>query len=141
MIRQAKDELRKRQARLSEVREAIRESRTEVRSADGMITVVLDGQGDLSSIAFNTTKWRRMAPAEFGAALVKTINQARGQSREELMRTYSEFMPRGLGIPGSEDGAHSLDQMFDDAMRKANEILAEGSSSTGSSSTGDYQEG
>ncbi|MGD0558437.1 MAG: YbaB/EbfC family nucleoid-associated protein [Streptosporangiaceae bacterium] len=127
MIQQATDELREQQARLSQVREKIQESSTKVRSTDGMITVVVDGRGDLSAVTFNSAKWRRMAPAEFGAALVQTINRARAQSREDLMRTYSAFMPEGMSMFGSPGGGTSLDQMFDDAMRKANEILGDGS--------------
>jgi DNA-binding protein YbaB len=128
IIKQATDELRQTQVRLGEAREKIMESQTKASSPDGTIVVVLNGQGDLSSITFKTAKWRRMSPAELGALLVQTINRAREQGREDLMKTYGSFMPKGFGMLSSHDGEWSLDKMFDDAMRTANEILADGSS-------------
>jgi DNA-binding protein YbaB len=123
---QAANKLRQRLDGLLQVREKVQESRTQVRSADGMITVVVDGRGELSSITFGNAKWRRMPPAELAAALVQTINKARVESRDELMRAYSPFLPRTLDLSGSRDHPANLDQMFDDAMRRAKELLAGG---------------
>jgi DNA-binding protein YbaB len=123
-IRQATEELRQQQARLHAVRERIEESRTTVRSTDGMITVVLDGRGELTSLSFNTTKFRQMAPAELGAAVVKVINKARVESRDEMLRAYGPLMPRGLGPAGSARGPADLDQMFDDVVRRGTEMLS-----------------
>jgi DNA-binding protein YbaB len=123
-MRQATEELRQQQARLRELREKARESSTTVRSADGMITVVVDGRGELSSIALNNAKWRRMPPAELCAALVKTISKARQESQEELLSAYGPLLPKGRGLPRSQDGRVNLDEMFDDAVRRGTELLA-----------------
>jgi DNA-binding protein YbaB len=124
-VRQAQEELRETRARLSEMREKIGEHRATVRSADGMISVVVDGRGEVVSIAFNTAKWRRMAPAELGDALVKTISKARAGSREELMQAYGSAMPGGLGPLGARAGRLNVDQLVDDVIRKGDEMLAE----------------
>jgi hypothetical protein len=91
-----------------------------------MITITLDGGGDISSIDFNTVKFRRMAPAELGAALVDTIRQARAQSRKEMLTAYRPFIPSGVGLDGLFDGKANVSGIFDDAVRKANDILAHG---------------
>jgi DNA-binding protein YbaB len=119
-------ELRRQQERLQAVRSQLREVKTKVRSKDGMITVTLDGSGEVSSIAFNTAKFRRMAPAELGAALVETIGQARAQSREQMVNAYRPFIPAGVGLDDLFTGKGNLNRVFDDAVRKANDMLAHG---------------
>jgi DNA-binding protein YbaB len=112
IMRQAEERLRQTEERLAKTRKKVEETRVSVRSTDNMITVVVDGKGELVSIAFNTTKWRRMAPAELGDALVKTINKAREDSRAELMRSYSGMMPESLLPPGAAEGRINLQEMF-----------------------------
>jgi DNA-binding protein YbaB len=112
MMRQAQERLRQTEERLAKVRKEVEETRITVRSTDNMITVVVDGKGELVSIAFNTAKWRRMAPAELGAALVKTINKAKEDSRAELMQSYSGMMPKPLVPSGAAEGRISLEDML-----------------------------
>ena len=82
--------------------------------------------GEISSIDFNTAKFRRMAPAELGAALVDTIRQARAQSRQQVLNAYRSFIPSGVGLDGLFEGKANISGIFDDAVRKANDILAHG---------------
>jgi DNA-binding protein YbaB len=112
IMRQAEERLRQTEERLAKMRKQVEETRITARSTDNVITAVVDGQGELVSLAFSTAKWRRMAPAELGAALVKTINQARAESRAELMRGYSAMMPKSLLPPGAAEGRISLQEMF-----------------------------
>lgn len=121
-------ELRKEQERLKSVRDGLQEVKSKVTSKDGMITVTLDGRGEISAIAFNTQKFRRMAPAELGAALVEVIGRARSEAREQVLDAYRSFIPRGLGY-GLDDliaGQGDLDAMFDEAVRRANGIMTHG---------------
>jgi DNA-binding protein YbaB len=118
--------LRRQQKQLEAVSSRLRDAKTKVRSKDGAITVTLDGGGEVSSIAFNTTKFRRMAPAELGAALVETIGQARAKSREQVMKAYRSFIPAGVGLDELFSGNANFDRVFDDAVRRANDILAHG---------------
>jgi DNA-binding protein YbaB len=125
-LTEAISELRQKQERLQAVSSQLRDTKTKVKSKDGMITITLDGGGDISSIDFNTVKFRRMAPAELGAALVDTIRQARAQSRKEMLTAYRPFIPSGVGLDGLFDGKANVSGIFDDAVRKANDILAHG---------------
>ncbi|HEY6494995.1 MAG TPA: YbaB/EbfC family nucleoid-associated protein [Trebonia sp.] len=110
-MRLARERLRETEDRLAKVRKEVEESRVSVRSTDNAITVVVDGRGELVSIALNGAKWRHMAPAELGDALVKTINKARADSRAELMRAYRDEMPKPL-LPGAADGRVNLEEML-----------------------------
>jgi DNA-binding protein YbaB len=119
-------ELRRQQAQLQDVSSKLQESKTTFRSKDGAITVGLDGSGEITSISFNTTKFRRMAPAELGSALVETIRQARAQSRERVLSAYRSFIPAGVGLDDLLSGKRDFSGAFDDAVRRANDILAKG---------------
>jgi DNA-binding protein YbaB len=119
-------ELRRQQERLQNASSKLKDSKTTFRSKDGAITVGLDGSGEITSIAFNTTKFRRMAPAELGAALVETISQARAQSREQMLSAYRQFIPAGTGLDDLLAGKRDFSGAFDDAVRRANDILANG---------------
>ena len=119
-------ELRRQQERLQTVSSKLQETKTTFRSKDGGITVTLDGSGEISSIAFNTTKFRRMAPAELGSALVDTIKQARAQSREQMLNAYRSFIPAGSGLDDLFAGKRDFSRAFDDAVSRANDILAHG---------------
>jgi DNA-binding protein YbaB len=112
IMRLADEQMRQAEVRLAQMRKKVEETRVTVRSADNLITAVVGGQGELVSVTFNTARWRRMAPAELGAALVKTINQAREESRAELVRCYSGMMPAGLRPAGAAGGRISLEEMF-----------------------------
>jgi len=111
IMRLAQERLRQTRDGLAKMRKKVEETRITVRSADNVITAVVDGQGELVSITFSTAKWRRMAPAELGAALVKTINKAREDGRAELKRSYSSMMPEPLRPPGAAEGQISLEEM------------------------------
>jgi DNA-binding protein YbaB len=119
-------DLRRQKERLEAVSSKLRDARTKVRSKDGAITVTLDGSGEVSAIAFNTTKFRRMAPDELGAALVDTIRQARAKSQERVVSAYRSFIPAGAGLDGLLSGKADFSSMFDDAVQKANDIMAHG---------------
>ncbi len=121
-------ELRRQQERLRNASSRLRDVKSKITSKDGMITVTLDGSGEVSSIAFNTAKFRRMAPAELGAALVETIGRARTQAREQVVSAYRSFIPGGLDLEDMLTGKADLSRIFDDAVRRANDIMTYGPS-------------
>ena len=118
ILRQAEERMRQAEERLAKMRRKVDETRITARSTDNVITAVVNGQGELVSIAFTTAKWRRMAPAELGAALVKTVNQAREDSQAELMRFYGDIMPEQFLPPGAADGPASLREMLDGLLNR-----------------------
>jgi DNA-binding protein YbaB len=120
---EATAEMRRQQERLRAVSSQLQEVKTKITSKDGMITLTLDGRGEVSSIAFNTVKFRRMAPAELGAALVEVIGQARSQAREQVMKAYRPFIPNGLGMDDFLSGKGDPSRILDDAVRRAENML------------------
>jgi DNA-binding protein YbaB len=122
----AVDELRRSQERLRSLRGEMQSKATKVTSKDGMVTVTLDGKSEVTSITFNTAKFRRMAPAELSAVLVETISRARSEGRSRVIDAYKSMFPKGMDIDGIMTGKFNTDKIFDDAVRQAEAIMAGG---------------
>ena len=116
IMRQAQERMRQTEERLAAMRKQIEGARVTARSADNTITAVVDGQGELLSVTFATGKWRKMAPAELGAALVKTINKAREDSKAEMLLRYRDMLPEPVLPPGAAAGQRTLQEMISAMM-------------------------
>jgi DNA-binding protein YbaB len=125
-FQEAVSELRRSQERLRSLRGEMESKATRVTSKDGMVTVTLDGRSEVTSIAFNTAKFRRMAPAELSAVLVDTIRRARTDGRARTIDAYRSMFPTGMDIDAIMNGKFSVDKIFDDAVRRAEGIMADG---------------
>jgi DNA-binding protein YbaB len=125
-FQEAVNELRRSQERLRSLRGELQSKATKVTSKDGMVTVTLDGKSEVTSIAFNTAKFRRMAPAELSAVLVETISRARSEGRARVLDAYRSMFPNGLDVDAVMSGKFSVDKIFDDAVRRAEGIVADG---------------
>ncbi len=125
-FQEALDELRRSQERLRSLRTDMQSKATKVTSKDGMVTVTLDGRSEVTSIAFNTAKFRRMAPAELSAVLVETISRARSEGRTRVIDAYRSMFPEGTDIDAIMSGKFNVDKIFDDAARRAQAIMADG---------------
>jgi DNA-binding protein YbaB len=120
----AMEEMQRTQERMSEVREKFERKPIKVTTKDGMITITLDPRGDVTSIVFNTQKWRRMAPAELGSVLVEAINKARAEGRAQLADAYKQFLPEGLDLQKLMSGQLSTDGIFESARRQSEQIMS-----------------
>jgi hypothetical protein len=79
----------------------------------------------VTSIAFNTAKFRRMAPAELGSVLVETISRARGEGRSRVIDAYRSMIPNGMDIDAIMAGKFDVDKIFNDAAHRADAIMAD----------------
>jgi DNA-binding protein YbaB len=126
LIEEATKELRRQQERLLKARAKLADTSTKVRSKDGMVTVILDARGQLSSINFNSQKFRRIAPAELGSILVETIVRAQSESRERVLGAFKPLLPEGLDVSDLMAGKVDLNKMFEDAVHQSEEMMADG---------------
>lgn len=113
------------QERLQSVRAQLSKKPIKVTSKDGMVTVVLDARGEVTSIAFNTAKFRRIAPAELGATLVQVISQARAEGRSQVISAYRDFLPEGMDLEKIMSGNLNMDSVLAAAKRRGEQIMAE----------------
>ncbi|WP_016700245.1 YbaB/EbfC family nucleoid-associated protein [Actinoalloteichus spitiensis] len=87
-------EFEKQQARLIKLQEDISQASTTVDSDNKMLTVTLDGNGQLREIKVNTTQYRKMTPKELAEVLTKTLRKA----NSEHLKSMGELMG-GSPIP------------------------------------------
>lgn len=120
----AMEEMQRTQERITAVREKLERKPIKVTTKDGMITITLDARGDVTSIVFNTQKWRRMAPAELGNALVEAITKARAEGRALLAEAYQQFLPEGMDLQKIMSGQISTDGIFESARRQSEQIIS-----------------
>ena len=125
-FQEAVNELRRSQERLRSLRKEMQSKATKVTSKDGMVTVTLDGSSEVTSIAFNTAKFRRMAPAELGSVLVETISRARSEGRSRVIDAYRSMIPNGMDIDAIMAGKFDVNKIFNDAVYRADAIMADG---------------
>lgn len=92
------DMLEEEQAKLTEFQRKVSETSTVVESRNKMLSVTMDGNGELQELKFNTTAYRSMAPAELSSVITETLQKARNQS----LQTMQELMG-GTGVPGGID--------------------------------------
>lgn len=84
------DMIEEQQAKLADFQQKIAETTTVVDSRNKMLTVTLDGNGELRDLKFNTTGYRSMAPAELSAVILETLQKARGQSMETMQEVMDD---------------------------------------------------
>jgi DNA-binding protein YbaB len=94
-VEQALAELAEQRDRIAEVQEKVGKTTTVRHSKDRILSVTVDGRGDLRKVAFDGTRYRRLAPAELAKLIIDTVNDA----RSEAMRKVGGMMDADV-LPG-----------------------------------------
>ncbi|MCB5906110.1 YbaB/EbfC family nucleoid-associated protein [Streptomyces pinistramenti] len=76
---------------LMETQARLAKETVKVTSKDRAITVVMGTRSDVREIKFNGDRYRSMAPAELGRALVQLLEQARADVHEKVNRAVAPF--------------------------------------------------
>ncbi|MBT0770185.1 YbaB/EbfC family nucleoid-associated protein [Kineosporia sp. J2-2] len=90
-------------------------------SRDRMITVTIDGQGQLTGLKLSGTRWQKLAAPDLCAKIVETARAAHEEATRKSMAAFMEFVPSSLG--GVMGGGVDLDQMLSEALRAGDEPL------------------
>jgi hypothetical protein len=106
-------------ARLTGLSEQIAAGGTVHTTKDRMLTVTLDGRGDLTKLAFNNPKYRQMPPAELGAAIVDAISTARGEAMGKMDEMFGQELLPGISFKGLANGTVALDQIVGNFVETA----------------------
>jgi DNA-binding protein YbaB len=124
-IQEAMDEMQRQRERLLAARGKVKDLASKATSKDGMVTVTIGATGEVTSIAFQTQKFRKMAPVELGAVLVETIARARAESRDRAIAACRPLLPDGVDLENVLAGKTDLNRIFDDAIRKVSTIMTD----------------
>ncbi len=97
-------------AKLADLGEQIGSGSTVHTTKDRMLTVTLNGRGDLTKLAFNNPKYRQMAPAELGAAIVDAIAAARTEAMGKMDEMLGADLLPGISFKSLANGDIPLDR-------------------------------
>ena len=111
--------------KLRSFQEQMTELTTVVHSPDRMLSMTFTGQGELSKLTFNTTKYRTMAPKELAHVIVTTL----AAGRAEAMGKLGDIMGPGA-LPGTSfselaSGKADLSAVLDNLLSPALQWIAD----------------
>jgi DNA-binding protein YbaB len=75
------------------------------RSKNRMLSVTVDGHGNVSEVKLHGARWRNMPPGELGELIVATIKDAREAAQKEKGAVLGPLMPDGQDLSGAIDWA------------------------------------
>ena len=116
-------ELRAQHDKIREFGDAMAARKTEVTSKNRMISATVDSQGRLVDLRFKGNRYRNLAPTELSALVVETVTKAQATASNETMAAAAALVPEGFGFPGLTGGELDLDEMFDAAVRLAEQPI------------------
>jgi len=108
--------------RLDELHEKIATSSTVVHSKDRVLSVTVDGRGELSKIAFDGTRYRRLAPAELAKLITDTVAAARREAIGKISGMAGDIVP-GVSFEDVAMGKLDVRTMVDSFLGAAIESL------------------
>lgn len=111
------------QAKLADLGTHLGTASTVHTTKDRMLTVTLNGRGDLTKLAFNNPKYRQMPPAELGAAIVDAISAARSEAMGKMDEMLGADLIPGISFKGLANGEVALDQLVGNFMEAALKAL------------------
>jgi DNA-binding protein YbaB len=120
MIEELTEEYEKARAHTGELRREISELTASATAPRETVRVTVGAQGDVRSIEFRGSAYKRMAPAELSAAVMATISQAKDKAQRKLSELMAPELPPGVNFLDVLQGKAELPAMakFDPEVSK-----------------------
>ncbi|WP_243791925.1 YbaB/EbfC family nucleoid-associated protein [Saccharopolyspora gloriosae] len=107
-LNRAIEAFEEKQRNLEEFGKKLDETSTSVDSQKRILTVTMDGHGEIADLKFNNTAYRTMPPTELAAVLLETIRKARDKSLSHMQEIMGEDLLPGLDIEEVNAGRQSV---------------------------------
>lgn len=95
-LEQMLEEYQRQRASLTDLHQKIQEIAVTVASPRREVEVTVNHNGNLTDIAFVGTAYRRLAPKELSALIMRTLGDAKEKAAEESAELISPLLPAGL---------------------------------------------
>ena len=109
-------ELRAKQEEIAAALAKMQEATATATSKDRMLKATVDGQGRLTELAFNGTRWREMAPKELGAKIVEVVADAQRGAAEATGELMGGLVPAGMDLEELRSAGPDLEAMMNSAI-------------------------
>jgi DNA-binding protein YbaB len=105
------EEYQRQRLTLTELHQKIQAISVTTSSPRREVEVTVNHGGNITDIAFTGTGYRRLAPKELSALIMKTIADAKEQAAAESAELLAPLMPAGLNARDMLAGRLGLEQM------------------------------
>ncbi|MGP3925588.1 YbaB/EbfC family nucleoid-associated protein [Streptomyces sp. 8N616] len=105
-------EYRRSREQFQEMQAKLRKVKASATSPNGMVTVTVGQQGEITDLAFNNRRYRDMHPKELGAAVLNTVGEARKAVTAQLQEILEPNAPAGMSLNDVFSGEVGLDAML-----------------------------
>ncbi|MEU1586886.1 YbaB/EbfC family nucleoid-associated protein [Micromonospora sp. NPDC005710] len=99
---------------------------TTTTSKDRMLSVVVNGRGEILKLTFHNTRYRQMAPAELASLVTETIAAARVESLSQLADVAGDEVLPGISLQELAGGKVDLDRMLSSFLGASLDVLPPG---------------
>jgi DNA-binding protein YbaB len=111
-LNQALAAYKEQQEKLVEAREKLSAVTNTVTSARQVVSATVGRHGEVLGLAFPSSAYKRMAPAELASVIVKTIQDARAKSLEASAGLLAPMLPEGFSAEDMLSGKVDLQSML-----------------------------
>lgn len=116
--------------RIEEVQRSAEEMRSRLATAvykatarNKMLTVTVDGKGELQGLSFRGDAYRQLPPAELGNLIVETVARARQSSLSKAMASVREMSPHAASPLEFMASSTSMQAFMDNVLEMAHQHL------------------
>ncbi|MEV6896126.1 YbaB/EbfC family nucleoid-associated protein [Amycolatopsis sp. NPDC051372] len=112
MLDEAMGAYQQQRERFEENRKQVDSLTTSATSARREVTATVSRTGELTELSFPTSVYKRMAPAELAAVIVKTVEEARQKSISASAEAMAPMLPPGLSAQDLMSGRVDVRALF-----------------------------
>jgi hypothetical protein len=97
---------------LTQAREKLNTVTNSVTSPRQVVTATVGRHGEVIGLAFPTSAYKRMAPAELASVIIKTIQEAREKSLNQSADLLKPMLPKGFSAEDMLSGKTDVQAML-----------------------------
>lgn len=112
MLEDALGAFQRQREHLSAAKERVAEATGSATSARREVTATVGRTGEVTELSFPTSAYKRMAPAELAAVIVRTIEQARQQAVDASAEELAPMLPPGFSARDLMAGKVDVEALF-----------------------------
>lgn len=101
------------------------EASTTVRAKDHSLEMTFDGRGELTDLVFNSSKYRKLPPAQLAQVIVETLRAGRAEAQQKVSELMGSADIPGLDLDGLASGKVRPDEMINSLIDPMFQALEE----------------
>ncbi|MFO7193697.1 MULTISPECIES: YbaB/EbfC family nucleoid-associated protein [Thermocrispum] len=109
--------------KLGELTKLWQEGETTVRAKDHSLEMTFDGRGELTGLTFNSSKYRKLPPAQLASVILETYRAGRAKAMQEASKVMAGSEIPGVDFDGLLTGKVKPDEVIGSLMAPMKEMF------------------